>query len=333
MKKLRGTVIIAASAALIAAGLLATAGSAGTNAIAPGNIAFSGLNASDGTPDIFVMKSDGSNRANITQDSKFQKDVSPAWSASGGKIAFTRHNATTSGSHIMVVNADGSGLTNVTSTAKPGSSNIDPSWSRDGKIVFASNRDGNFDLYQIKPGETQAYRLTATSAPTQNVDPAWSPRGDAIVFSRRGHSAVDASADLYQLKLASLQVGRLTNTTKGLGDRGPVFSPSGYAVAFHSDRAGNDDVYVIHLSTSQVQRVATSPKSDASPSYSPDGSSLVFVSNRTDKTELWVQDLRTLGPTASQPFQITSDGQFKSHPSWGFVPAATDAKPALVSAN
>ncbi len=74
------------------------------------------------------------------------------------------------------------------------------------------------------------------------------------------------------------------------------------------------------------------------PSYSPDGSSLVFVSTRSGATELWVQDLRTFGPTASQPVKITNDRQFKSNPSWGYeppaqtVPVPSDAKPALASA-
>ena len=338
MKKLRGTVIIAATAAVIAASLLATAGSAGTNRAAPGNIAFSGTDASDGMSDIFVMKSDGSGASNITHDNEVRKDLSPAWSPKGDRIVFTRHMASGNGSHVMLVNADGSGLTNLTSPTTTRSSNIDPSWSPDGKlVVFASNRDGNYDLYTLKPGDTQAYRLTKTSAPVQNVDPTWSPNGNSIVYSRSGDSALSASADLFRINLATEQVSRLTNTVKGLGDRGPVFSPSGTDIAFYSDRVGNDDVYVLHLGDKKLQRVAAWQKSDTAPSYSPDGSSLVFVSTRSGATELWVQDLRTLGPTASQPVQITSDRQFKSNPSWGFAPAAqplpvpNDVKPALAN--
>ncbi len=339
MRKLRGTVVIAASVAVIAASLLATAGSAGTNAIAAGNIAFSGIDASDGMSDIFVMKSDGSGASNITQDNEVRKDVGPAWSPKGDRIVFTRHLTNSKGSHVMLVNPDGSGLSNLTAPTTNGSSNIDPSWSPDGRlVVFASNRDGNYDLYTVKPGDTQAYRLTKTSAPVQNVDPTWSPSGNAIVFSRSGLSALSPSADLFQLNLATEHVGRLTNSGYGLGDRGPVFSPSGNDIAFHSDRAGNDDVYVLHVDSKQLERVAAWQKSDAMPSYSPDGSSLVFVSTRSGATELWVQDLRTIGPTASQPVKITNDRQFKSNPSWGYapdaqtVPVPSDAKPALASA-
>ena len=85
MKKLRGTVIIAASAALVAAGVLAAAGSAGTTAIAPGNLAFAGVDPSDGMLDIYVAKSDGTAQSNITNDTSIHKDSSPVWSPEGRK--------------------------------------------------------------------------------------------------------------------------------------------------------------------------------------------------------------------------------------------------------
>jgi Tol biopolymer transport system component len=45
---------------------------------------------------------------------------------------------------IYVMNADGTGLQRLTNNT---ASDTRPSWSPDGtKIVFASNRDGNFEL-------------------------------------------------------------------------------------------------------------------------------------------------------------------------------------------
>ena len=79
MKKLRGTVVIAASVALVSAGVLASAGAAGTAGIAPGNLAFAGVDSSDGVSDIFVAKSDGTARSNITHDTMNRKDSSPNW--------------------------------------------------------------------------------------------------------------------------------------------------------------------------------------------------------------------------------------------------------------
>ena len=320
MRKLRGTVVIAASAALVAAGVLAAAGSAGTNAIAPGNLAFAGVDPSDGMLDIYVAKSDGTAQSNITNDTSVHKDSSPVWSPEGKRIVFTRQIANRAGSNIMLVNADGSGLVRITSSlaATSASSNIDPSWSANGKrVVFASNRVGNYDLYWLQPGSSQVYRLTKTSAPVQNVHPSWSPDGKSIVFSRSGVSAsTPAAAELFLLKTATGQTGRLTSTTRGLGDRGPVFSPTGADIAFYSDRKGNNDVYVLHLGANRVEQLTTWASSETEPSYAPDNSALVFVSNHSGATELWEQNLAGLALT-STPIQITSDKQFKSHPSWG----------------
>ena len=325
MRKLRGTVVIAASAALIAAGVLAGVGSAGTTGIAPGNLAFAGVDSSDGMSDIYVAKSDGTATSNITHDTLNRKDSSPNWSPEGKRIVFTRQTANQGGSSIMLVNADGSGLVNLTLSplATSGASNVDPSWSPDGKrVVFASNRDGNYDLYWLQPGSSQVYRLTKTEAPVQNVHPSWSPNGDAIVFSRSGLSiSSPAAAQLFLLKTATGLTGRLTTTTQGLGDRAPVFSPSGSDVAFQSDRKGNNDVYVLHLGGNSIEQLTTWASSESEPSYAPDGSALVFVSTISGATELWAQNLAGLS-LVSKPIQITTDKQFKSHPSWGRAASA-----------
>ena len=170
--KARRTTIFAALAATVVAGVLAAAGSAGTNGIANGNIVFSSINPADGMSDIYVMKATGTARANITHDDAVRKDLTPELSPDGSKVVFTRYSAG-GGSSIMLVNSNGTGLKNLTAPATSESTNVDPSWSPDGShIVFASNRDGNFDLYSIKLGSPQADHLTKTAAPAQNLDPS-----------------------------------------------------------------------------------------------------------------------------------------------------------------
>jgi Tol biopolymer transport system component len=231
---------IAAAAAVVVTGVLAAAGSAGTNGIGGGNFVFSGIDPADGTSDIYVMKTDGSGKANLTHDQAIRKDQAPSWSPDGSKIVFSRHSSA-GGSSIMLVNADGTGLKNLTGIATTDAENVGPRWSADGsRVVFASNRDGNFDLYWLKPGNPQAVRRTKTAAPVQNLDPAWSPSGKAIVFSRSGHRSgtSTSAAELYRLSVANQPSAttdpavRLTKTVSGRGDRGPVYSPDGSSIAF-----------------------------------------------------------------------------------------------------
>jgi Tol biopolymer transport system component len=331
MKK-RGVVILAAFAAL-ATGLVAGASASGPSIPTGGNLVYAGVDPADGMSDIYVKSPSGSTTTNITDGPGTRKDVSPAFSPNGSKITFVR--STRTGAQIMVVNPDGSGLVNVTPAALQGSTNIDPRWSGDGtRIVFASNVDGNYDLYWIAaiPSSTRtvAHRLTKTEAPVRNLDPAWTRSGKYVVFSRSGHrpSVSGPAAELFQLDVLSLQAARLTKTIGGRGDVSPVYSPDDRSIAFSSDRSGNEEVYVLDFATKALARLTNNPARDAEPAFSPDGTAVAFVSTRKGATEIFAQNLLGLTPGLAAPVQLTFDGADKSHPDWG----ATATHPGPVGA-
>ena len=321
---MRGRSAVLAAFAALAVGLVAGAGAAGTSVPTGGNLVFAGIDPNDGLSDIFVKSASGPTAVNITHSEGPRKDMSPAFSPNGSKIAFSRADGK-GGASVMVVNSNGSGLVNVTPVKFRQAMNSDPRWSADGtRIAFASNIDGNYDLYWIDvlSGSAQlssAHRLTYTQAPVQNRDPSWSPSGKNVVFSRTGHQASTSnSAELFQVETASLQAARLTKTVGGRGDVAPVYSPNGYSITFQSDRAGNQDVYVLNLTgTRTVTALTNDPARDAEPSFSPDGSAIVFVSTRTGATELFALNLIGLTPGNPQAVQLTFDGLNKSHPGWG----------------
>ena len=56
------------------------------------------------------------------------------------------------------------------------------------KIVFSSNRDGNWEIYMMNPDGTRQERLTYDRA--VDCDPVISPKGDQILFnSNRGRTS------------------------------------------------------------------------------------------------------------------------------------------------
>ena len=73
-------------------------------------------------------------------------------------------------SDIYVIDADGKNQRRLT---KNTSRNTDPSWSPDGKrIVFVSNRDGNYEIYVMNAdGARQVRRRTKDGS--DDTDPAW----------------------------------------------------------------------------------------------------------------------------------------------------------------
>jgi Tol biopolymer transport system component len=66
------------------------------------------------------------------------------------------------------MNPDGTGQTRMTNNTD---SDLFPSWSRDGsKIVFVSNRDGNYEIYVMKVDGTGQTRLTNNPADEEAGD-------------------------------------------------------------------------------------------------------------------------------------------------------------------
>jgi len=71
-----------------------------------------------------------------------------------------------------VVNADGAGLTNLTDT--PGE-DAQSAWSADGlQTAFASNRDGNWEIYVMDAEDGRQVNLS-NSPSTNDLRPAWRP--------------------------------------------------------------------------------------------------------------------------------------------------------------
>ena len=101
----------------------------------------------------------------------------PDWSPDGSKIAF---NSDLNGDYdIYIMNQNGSNLINLTNIENPLFTNWapdgGPDWSPDGsKIVFESNRDGDWDIYIMNQDSSEVINLTNNNA--NDGYPAFSPK-------------------------------------------------------------------------------------------------------------------------------------------------------------
>ena len=86
-----------------------------------------------------------------------------------------------------------------------------PTAARNGPIAFASDRDGNWDIYAMNSDGSGLVRLTNNSA--DDYDPSWSPDGRRIAF----HSYRDGNWEIYAMNADGSGLVRLTNNSAGDG--------------------------------------------------------------------------------------------------------------------
>lgn len=171
-----------------------------------------------------------------------------------------------------------------------------------GQLAFASNRDGNWDLYLMKPGQEGVRRLT--EHPADDLYPAWSKDGQRLAFTSRR----DGNADIYILDPSANSLQRVTKHPSE--EWAPVWSPDGTLLAYQSDRNGQSDIYVCALDGTGEKRLTPMEGNHEAPSWSPDGKLFVYDSD-WDVAEAVSNsiNLYTMGADGSNARRIFSNAE------------------------
>ena len=129
----------------------------------------------------------------------------PTWAPTEGRLAFARGRAD---EREIVVWYPDDRFDPVTGN---GWEDTDPAWSPDGEwIAFASEQEGTFDIWRMRPDGTGIERLT--TGPAIDHDPTWSPDGRAIAFTRDEGTGV---RQVYVLVLGSGDPMQITDAARG----------------------------------------------------------------------------------------------------------------------
>jgi Tol biopolymer transport system component len=189
-----------------------------------------------GGPDfeIFVMDADGSNQRQITFNAL--DDEAPGWSPDGKRIVFERDFDPVRGQldfDIFTMRANGAHELNLTNS--PGVLDFDPEWSPDGRrIAFTSERDGDDEIYTMRPNGSGVRQLTFTDQ--IDGEASWSPDGRKIAFSSERDAVPETpfQVEVYTMRADGRDQTRLT--FDDLSDGFPAWSPDGRQIAFSSFR-------------------------------------------------------------------------------------------------
>jgi Tol biopolymer transport system component len=175
-----------------------------------------------------------------------------------------------------------------------------------GRVAFTSDAAGSYGVYVLDLSTNQVEQVA--SSPARDVDPDWSPSGDLIVFGSARNNP-----DELDIFMVSSDGSGLTQLTDNPGfEVAPTWSADGKYIAFHSDEAGDFEIYVQNLEAGEAVRVTNSPGVDYQVDWSPDGERLVFASARVNRSEIWVMDA-----DGTNPVQLTDwPSSAQAHPRW-----------------
>jgi Tol biopolymer transport system component len=153
-----------------------------------------------------------------------------------------------------------------------GIENAFPAWSPDSsKLVFQSNRSGEWHLYTMKPDGSDLRDLTPNLKDCRN--PSFSPDGSKIVF----YSAMSGNDEIYVMGAGGGAPRNLTNNPAR--DIHPHWAPDGKSILFNSLRDDPDafDIYQMNADGSGVKRLTATKEDETCAQLSPDGKHLVFL--------------------------------------------------------
>jgi Tol biopolymer transport system component/cell division septation protein DedD len=181
-----------------------------------------------------------------------------------------------------------------------------------GQVAFASDRTGMPQIYLINAADGSDLH-PITNLPEGACQPSWSPDGKRLVFTSPCKYKTDSyrESSLYIVNADGTDLTPLV--TAAGGDFDPAWSPDGKSIAFTSLRDGRKEVYLLDLSTSNVNRLTTADtdEENSQPSWSPFGNQIVFVKKRFDVLQIW-----TMTDTGQNPAQVVRSGQAY----WDFYP-------------
>jgi len=218
---------------------------------------------------------------------------------------------------------------------------------RETKIAFASERDGNYEIYIMNADGGGLKRLTNNA--DDDFFPSWSPDARKIAFESRrdgnpdicvinadGSERTNLTSDssrhhvpswspdgrkiafytlegddyeIYVMNSDGSELRRLTENS--VHDMAPSWSPDGMRIAFFSERDQNFEVYVMKADGSEQTRLTDNPARDMSPSWSPDGKRIAFTSNRGGNYEIYVMNADGSGQS-----RLTNDPANEGNASW-----------------
>ncbi len=255
---------------------------------------------------IFLVRVDTGEKKRLTQpDDLAIGDLAPRFSPDGRIVSFVRalHRARQELFWVAVSGGTAQELTN------EGRQISGQDWTREGLLVYGSNRSGEFRLWKMragggKPQDTGIYG----DFPIQL---SVARRAPALVYSVLQHNL-----NIWRLDLKGAGSGRWSRLiASSAQDASPQYSPQGDRICFRSDRSGEEQMWVSDSDGGRAVQVTQGALRPSVGRWSPDGRTVIF--NNTTTADLYAVRLGAGGEWSVQALGVqgvhpvfSADGQW-----------------------
>ena len=216
----------------------------------------------DGDNEIFIMNADGTNIRQLTANDV--DDMAPRWSPSGEKITF--YSDLDGNFEVYTMDLERSNIQQLTTDHGIYGDYerifITLDWSPDGEqIVFASDRDGDKEIFIMDADGTNIHQLTSNE---ENEEfPDWSPDGEEIVFTSNRYG----DEEIFLMNIDGTNLRQLTSNN-GMSTY-PDWSPDGSQITFSSNRDGDFEIWIMDADGSNQQQLTFNEVEEFIPVWSP----------------------------------------------------------------
>jgi TolB protein len=243
-------------------------------------------------------------------------DFDPDVSRDGDRIVFasTQHRPTAD------IYSKRVGARSITQLTSDPANDVMPAFSpTGGRVAFASDRAGSWDLYVMNRSGGQAVQLTGSDA--HELHPSWSPDGSMLAYCRLG--PVSGRWELWVMNTENPAVRHFIGY--GLF---PEWNPVSNKILFQRARERGDrlfSVWTLDFENGEGRNpteVISSPAAAiVNPTWSPDGARIAFATitspahvygDRPDSADLWIVDA-----DGSNRANLTGGSFVNLMPSWG----------------